>query len=219
MRPLGVPLGRPLRHIDLALRSRRGGSRIARLGKLLSGRRALLFAPPFAVSLALLAHAPPADPRALAPIAALAAAAYALRIWATGYRTWWRGERRSRHLMRAGPYAHVRHPVYVANVLAGAAWFAIVGDAALFLGFLVLAALVHVPIVAREEETLAERYGELYARYRARVPAFVPLAGRSLGLEDREGGFSWEPVRAGLEPFKAAGYVGLVAGAFVVRTV
>lgn len=84
---------------------------------------------------------------------------------------------RSRSLATRGPYARIRHPQYVAFVL-------------IMLGFLfqwptVLTALMFPVLVAmyvvlarREEREALARFGDAYARYAARVPAFVPRLDR-----------------------------------------
>jgi protein-S-isoprenylcysteine O-methyltransferase Ste14 len=77
-------------------------------------------------------------------------------------------------LIRGGPYALVRHPIYTGLLVAliGATltvgrWRAIVG-----LAFM-LAALVRK--LAIEERFMAEQFGDAYARYRAEVPALIPF--------------------------------------------
>lgn len=78
-------------------------------------------------------------------------------------------------LIVAGLHRYVRHPLYSAAflILWGAAWTplglmtAVYGSAYLLIG------------TALEERRLLARYGDAYAEYRARVPAFVPWIGRS----------------------------------------
>jgi len=85
---------------------------------------------------------------------------------------------KGRVLATTGPYAHVRHPQYVGFVLV-------------MLGFLfqwpTLLTLAMFPVLvwmyahlARQEEREAHaQFGEVYAEYARRVPAFVPrVAGR-----------------------------------------
>ena len=78
----------------------------------------------------------------------------------------------------SGPYAYVRHPQYGGFIL-------------IMLGFLLqwptLATLIMFPILVtmyvrlarREEQDVAEAFGDEYRRYAARTPAFLPQA-RSL---------------------------------------
>ncbi|MBI4005338.1 MAG: isoprenylcysteine carboxylmethyltransferase family protein [Gammaproteobacteria bacterium] len=77
-------------------------------------------------------------------------------------------------LASTGPYAHVRHPQYLAFIL-------------IMLGFLLqwptLPTLIMFPILVyvyirlarREEQEALVQFGEVYARYMRRTPAFIPL--------------------------------------------
>jgi len=72
-----------------------------------------------------------------------------------------------------GPYAHIRHPQYLGFIL-------------IMTGFLLqwptLPTLIMYPILVyvylrlarREEREVLDRFGEAYARYMQRVPAFIP---------------------------------------------
>ena len=79
-------------------------------------------------------------------------------------------------LAMSGPYARVRHPQYIAFIL-------------IMLGFLLqwptLLTLIMFPVLVfmyarlarSEEREVAARFGETYARYAARVPAWLPRFG------------------------------------------
>ena len=77
-------------------------------------------------------------------------------------------------LVRQGPYAYVRNPLYVGNFLLTLG--------ATFLSELlwmipiamVLYAVQYVPVVLWEEDVLAERFGAQYAAYRQQVPRWIP---------------------------------------------
>lgn len=80
------------------------------------------------------------------------------------------------YLITSGPFAYVRNPLYVGNMLL----YGGVGvmSMALF-PWLLLFALVcfyfqYYLIVTKEEEYLAERFGDEYAAYREKVRRFVP---------------------------------------------
>lgn len=80
-------------------------------------------------------------------------------------------------LRTAGPYAIVRHPMYLGIVL-----FHIGASLSLESPLLlVVTALVVVPYTAlrigAEERVLADVYGPAYAEYRRRVPPLVPFRG------------------------------------------
>src|SRR6478672_10624774 len=97
-------------------------SRSARLGRVLARRRAWIFAPLFLAACSLALARPERTPRGAAfASAGVVLAAWLLRVWATGYRTWVHKSGSPRYLMSAGPYAYIRHPLYVANGVSGAA--------------------------------------------------------------------------------------------------
>jgi len=82
--------------------------------------------------------------------------------------------KKDHELIRGGPYALVRHPIYTGMLLAffGSAlaigrWRALVG--------LVLLAAGLLRKMAIEERLMTEQFGEAYARYRAEVPALIPF--------------------------------------------
>jgi protein-S-isoprenylcysteine O-methyltransferase Ste14 len=81
--------------------------------------------------------------------------------------------REAHTLVKHGPYAHVRHPIYAAGLLLAAGSFlAHPSPAAASLAGGFSAGLV---LKARlEDRTLAATFGEEYRRYAARVPALVP---------------------------------------------
>ncbi len=82
----------------------------------------------------------------------------------------------------SGPYAYVRHPQYVAFIT-------------IMLGFLIqwptiLTVLMFPVLVAMygklaklEEKESLEFFGEEYAKYQARTPAFIPTLGRRSGID------------------------------------
>ena len=106
-------------------------------------------------------------------------AAEGLRLWAVHHigaisRT--RSDRLG-PLIAAGPFAYVRNPLYVANMLLWAG-FAIAARL-LWLApiIVVVLALEYHAIVLWEERLLAERIGEPYANYVAGVPRWMPSFG------------------------------------------
>ena len=104
------------------------------------------------------------------------AAGEALRVWgvaAAGPQT----RRRTRGVARLvthGPFAHVRNPIYLGNLLmwlgfviaAGATWFVPIA-AALF-------AVEYGLIVRFEEHVLGATFGLAYDQYREQTPRWVP---------------------------------------------
>lgn len=100
--------------------------------------------------------------------------AAAARLWLGGN---WSGTvtiKQGHELIRSGPYALVRHPIYTGMLLAliGSAlgvgkWRALIGLALIILSFL--------RKVKIEERYMAAQFGEAYVRYRAEVPALIPF--------------------------------------------
>lgn len=80
------------------------------------------------------------------------------------------------YLITTGPFAHVRNPLYLGNMIM----YAGIGvmSMALF-PWLLLAAVVwfyvqYSLIISREEEYLAAQFGAAYDEYRKHVPRFLP---------------------------------------------
>jgi len=107
----------------------------------------------------------------------------AVRCWAVGYSgVTTRGDRlEAPALVTAGPYAHVRNPLYVGNFIT-ALGFAVAftgknGDAAraaLVGGSLAMMLGVYSVIVPHEERFLEAEFGEPFRRYLEEVPRIVP---------------------------------------------
>ena len=82
--------------------------------------------------------------------------------------------RKKRQLVRSGPYAVCRHPLYLCTLVGSLGLMLGTGRLTVVALFL-LVCWVLVPLHIRREETfLSERFPE-YAAYRAAVPALVPL--------------------------------------------
>jgi protein-S-isoprenylcysteine O-methyltransferase Ste14 len=82
----------------------------------------------------------------------------------------------SHELIRTGPYAVVRHPIYtgflfalLGAVLLRAEWRAIIGFA--------IATLAFLRKLRIEERWMHQAFGEQYERYKREVPMLVPFAG------------------------------------------
>lgn len=95
-----------------------------------------------------------------------------LRGWGAGHLV------KNDELTTTGPYAHVRHPLYLGTILIGTGFAIAIGGvwtllmlAALWPWF----ALGYFPRKERSEsERLQKLYGERFTRYRASVPALWP---------------------------------------------
>lgn len=79
-------------------------------------------------------------------------------------------------LIRSGPYALVRHPIYTGLLLALAGTVLVRGTLAALLGFALLVLGVALKI-RQEEQLLLAHFGTAYRDYQALVPALVPRFG------------------------------------------
>src|SRR5947208_1039657 len=76
-------------------------------------------------------------------------------------------------IVRTGPYAFTRHPIYTGLLLAFVGTALVNGTVAGVIG-LVLLALGIVLKIRQEEQLLVEHFGEAYRIYAAEVPALIP---------------------------------------------
>jgi len=92
----------------------------------------------------------------------------AMRLWASGH------IRKNRVLATDGPYAYVRHPLYVGNItmgfgfaLASGLWWSL----PLFIGILLA---FYPPAIRREDEKLHRRFKEEWEEWHRETRALVP---------------------------------------------
>ena len=76
-------------------------------------------------------------------------------------------------LVRSGPYAVARHPIYTGILLALAGSVMVNATSQALVG-LALATVGFVLKLRQEERFLTERFGDAYRDYKARVPALIP---------------------------------------------
>ena len=107
---------------------------------------------------------------------AIAITAIALRVWGASYlsaSTVWDQKAQADVLVQSGPFAFVRHPLYLGNDLLAlglgaaaplAGWIFIFGATVLFVNAL----------IRYEERRLLERHGAAYDTYRRSVSSLVP---------------------------------------------
>jgi protein-S-isoprenylcysteine O-methyltransferase Ste14 len=102
----------------------------------------------------------------------LAAGGEALRLWATGYLV------KTHELTVAGPYSHLRHPLYAGTLLIGAGLLVAAGPRVAVLGLLLglgFFFLYYLPYKERVESARLEaRHGAAFSEYRSKVPLLVP---------------------------------------------
>jgi protein-S-isoprenylcysteine O-methyltransferase Ste14 len=116
-------------------------------------------------------------------------AAQVWRVWAAGFVG--RAARGARPvgetLVTAGPYAHVRNPMYLGTALG---LLAFAGMGGLWYAVLIVAAVlgaVYTGAIVCEEAFLADSFGEEYRAYREAVPRLLPRL--RAGSETRGGPF------------------------------
>jgi|SRR5579884_840143 len=107
---------------------------------------------------------------------AIAIGAIALRVWGASYlsaSTVWDEKPKTEALLQSGPFAFVRHPLYLGDVLLAVG----LGAAAPLAGwtFIFAASVLFISALIRyEEDRLSERHGSAYDAYRRSVPSLVP---------------------------------------------
>lgn len=102
-----------------------------------------------------------------------------IRIWAVRYAG---GRTRTRNvgapkLVTSGPFAYVRNPLYLGNMLMYLGIVLIAGGAIMWLLFLLTLLFFIIQyslIVSLEQETLKKKFGEEYLLYCKNVPALFP---------------------------------------------
>lgn len=110
------------------------------------------------------------------------AAGETLRLWAVGHIGRISRTRQDEvgGLVDVGPYARLRNPLYVGNLLLFAGIGVIQWPSALLC--VPLLALYYQQIVRWEEENLQEKLGDPYRDYLRRVPRWLPLGSPKTGL-------------------------------------
>ena len=76
-------------------------------------------------------------------------------------------------LATVGPYAHVRHPQYAGFVLIMLG-FLVQWPTILTLAMFPILVWMYVRLARREEREVRAAFGDVYTRYAARTPAFIP---------------------------------------------
>jgi protein-S-isoprenylcysteine O-methyltransferase Ste14 len=91
-----------------------------------------------------------------------------IRFWAGGY------VKKDKALAVTGPYAYVRNPLYVGNVLIALGFCTLSGYAWSFAVFVFLYAWLYIPSIRKEERTLNKLFGEEFVRYKENVRTMWP---------------------------------------------
>ncbi len=97
----------------------------------------------------------------------VALAGLALRAWAAGYLA------KNEQLATAGPYGHVRNPLYLGTLLVASGLVIAARRLELALLFATVFALIYLPAIELEEQHLRKLFPQ-YPEYAGNVPLFVP---------------------------------------------
>ncbi len=115
-------------------------------------------------------------------------AGVALRVWARGHLE------RAETVTTTGPYAHVRHPLYVGSFLIALGFAVMTGLYALPIVVVGAFVAMYVPKALREEAYLRRRFGAAYADYAARVGAVIPWRDGPRAPAPTQSLFAWRRV-------------------------
>ena len=85
-----------------------------------------------------------------------------------------RYEEPTSQIVRTGPYARTRNPMFVAAVLVYAGVALAVKTVWILLGLPVLILYLHFGVLRREERFLEARFARQYTDYKTNVPRWVP---------------------------------------------
>lgn len=132
-----------------------------------------------------------------------------LRFWASGYL------RKSKELSTSGPYAYVRHPLYLGSFLigfglcmAGSSFKYWLGSGIIWLIFLLSFGIIYYFEIFAEEKDLEKIFGEEYRHYSQAVPRFFPRLTR---FDDRKiSFFDFKLFRENKEYFVLIGFLLIV---------
>ena len=114
------------------------------------------------------------------------------RVWGVGYIKNYRGPMLEvAELTTAGPYSHIRNPLYIANGIIGVGIALLSGLYDMIPIFLLVFFLLYHPIIRAEERFLSKKFGKKYTDYCQKVPRYLP---RFSSYSNRRGNFSWNVI-------------------------
>jgi protein-S-isoprenylcysteine O-methyltransferase Ste14 len=77
------------------------------------------------------------------------------------------------YLLRHGPYAFSRHPMYLSELTLLFGWAIFYGSVAVWIAFGVACAVFNFVAMPLEERALETRFGEAYRQYKSTVPRWL----------------------------------------------
>jgi protein-S-isoprenylcysteine O-methyltransferase Ste14 len=131
---------------------------------------------PIFIALPFVAHMTPAS-LAIGTLSILAG--LVVRFWASGYIT------KSHRLTTSGPYAYMRNPLYVGNLLLGIGILLTARDLWLFVIYLAAFYFFYAGTIREEENVMGAKFGAAYKDYLLNVPVFFPTGKRYEKAENK----------------------------------
>ncbi len=129
-----------------------------------------------------------------------------IRIWAAGYL------RKSQELCTSGPYAYVRHPLYLGSFLlgfgfclAGSSFKYLLRSSIIWLIFLFSFGIIYFFQIYTEEKKMEEKFEKEYQQYSRAVPLFFPRLTRYEG--EKIGFFDFNLFRKNREYLALIGFL------------
>ena len=104
----------------------------------------------------------------LLPAILLISAGEGLRFWAAGHL------RKDQRLTTGGPYRFIRNPLYLGSFFLAIGFCLIAGSVWVWALVVLYFVFCYIPVIRYEEHTLHEKFGDDFAAYASRVPAFYP---------------------------------------------
>ena len=91
-----------------------------------------------------------------------------LRLWANGYAV------KTERLTTCGPYAFVRHPLYLGTALIFSGFMLMLRVYLVGILSLLVLSVIYYKTINKEEKMLQERFKDAYIDYKHKVPALIP---------------------------------------------
>lgn len=86
----------------------------------------------------------------------------------------WKSAHSKKGLVTTGPYAIIRHPMYVASFLTSIGLCLVLGNWYFLSAFSLVYIILHAIVAKKEQRFLMNEWPEDYKRYKASVPAYLP---------------------------------------------
>ena len=125
-----------------------------------------------------------------------------IRAWASGHLY------KNRQVATSGPYAYTRNPLYLGSLIIGLGFCLISRSYAATVIFVILFAILYIPLMRQETEYLRKSFGTAFSEYEAGVPAFFPRLTPFLCLPSS---FSFHQYVANKEYKAGLGFLGALA--------